>query len=350
MEEIMKKYMKQWAICLAMLLLAFSMTACGNSGDGSQDQGQNQEQNQGEIQDGGYEEPEIPVQPETPIQPRGMSMLPTVDPSGAEISVPEEVNSIVVLAPSIAETVVALGDGDLIVAYDTQSVGLTGLPSDVLVLDMVNPDMEQLMALHPDVLLVTSLSLYDQEAPYQQLIDAGVCVICIPTSNSMEGIKSDIAFLAAVLGKTEEGDQLIGEMQEEIDAIAAIAETIPEERTVYFEIAAAPDLYSFGSGVYLNEMIELIGAKNILAGEEGWLSVGEETVVAADPDVILTNVNYIEDAVGEIKQRSGWDGLQAVQNDNVYYVDNIASSLPNQNVVKALRQIAEAVYPEYYGE
>ncbi|MCH5281611.1 MAG: ABC transporter substrate-binding protein [Lachnospiraceae bacterium] len=346
----MKKHMKQWAWYLVMLLLACSMTACGDKGTGDQIQDQNQEQDQGEIQDGSYEEPEIPVQPETPIQPRGMSMLPTVDPSGAEISVPEEVNSIVVLAPSIAETVVALGDGDLIVAYDTQSVGLTGLPSDVPVLDMVNPDMEQLMALHPDVLLVTSLSLYDQEAPYQQLIDAGVCVICIPTSDSMEGIKSDIAFLAAVLGKTEEGDRLIGEMQAEIDAIAAIAETIPEERTVYFEIAAAPDLYSFGNGVYLNEMIELIGAKNILAEEDGWLSVGEETVVAADPDVILTNVNYIEDAVGEIKGRNGWDGLKAVQNDNVHYVDNMASSLPNQNVVKALRQMAEAVYPEYYGE
>lgn len=84
-----------------------------------------------------------------------------VDPSGAEITVPEKIDSIVVLAPSITETVIALGDGDKIVAYDISSVDLEGVPSDKPVLDLVDPDMEQLVALNPDLLLVTNLSLYD---------------------------------------------------------------------------------------------------------------------------------------------------------------------------------------------
>ena len=275
---------------------------------------------------------------------------PTVDPSGAEITVPEEINSIVVLAPSIAETVIALGDGDKIVAYDISSVGLEGLPADKPVLDLVDPDMEQLIALNPDLLLVTNLSLYDAENPYQQLIDLGVCVACIPSSDSIEDIQSDISFIADVLGKSKEGDELIKQMQEEIDSISEIAKTITEKKTVYFEISAAPYMYSFGTGVFLNEMIELIGAENILADQEGWLSVGEESVVAANPDVILTNVNYIDNPTQEIMDRSGWDALTAVQNGDVYYIDNMASSLPNQNIVKALKQMAEAVYPEYYGK
>lgn len=315
------KKLKKPVVLLAVLALVFGLTACGEAAENAAD-----------GTDG------------------GQAQLPTVDPSGAQINVPEQIDSIVVLAPSLAEMVVALGHGNQVVAYDMNSAGLEGLPTDVPMLDTVSPDMEQLMVLAPDVLMVSNLSLFDQESPYQQLIDNGVCVICVPTSDSIADIQDDIAFVAAVLGENEKGKKLIADMQAEIDRIAAIAATITEKKTVYFEISAAPYMYSFGKGVFLNELIELIGAENILADQEGWLSVGEETVVAADPDVILTNVNYIEDPVQEIKDRSGWDSLTAVQNGAVSYIDNMASSLPNQNVVKALIQMAEAIYPEYYGE
>lgn len=273
---------------------------------------------------------------------------PTTDPSGAEVNIPDEIGSVVVLAPSIAETLVALGCGDLIVGYDAQSVGLAGLPADVPTFDMMQPDMEQLAALKPDVLFVSNMTLYDQTNPYQQLIDLGVCVLCVPTANSIATIQEDIAFIAAAMGKTAEGDTLIADMQAELDRIAAIGATVTDKKSVYFEIGAAPSMYSFGSGVFLNEMIELIGAENVLADQEGWLAVEAETIVAADPDVILTNVNYIDDPVAEILGRSGWEGMSAVKNEQVFYIDNMASSLSNHNIVKALDQMAKAVYPDLF--
>lgn len=273
---------------------------------------------------------------------------PTTDPSGAEVNIPDEIGSVVVLAPSIAETLVALGCGDLIVGYDAQSVGLAGLPADVSTFDMMQPDMEQLAALKPDVLFVSNMTLYDQTNPYQQLIDLGVCVLCVPTANSIATIQEDIAFIAAAMGKTAEGDTLIADMQAELDRIAAIGATVTDKKSVYFEIGAAPSMYSFGSGVFLNEMIELIGAENVLADQEGWLAVEAETIVAADPDVILTNVNYIDDPVAEILGRSGWEGMSAVKDQQVFYIDNMASSLSNHNIVKALDQMAKAVYPDLF--
>lgn len=273
---------------------------------------------------------------------------PTTDPSGAEVNIPDEIGSVVVLAPSIAETLVALGCGDLIVGYDAQSVGLEGLPADVPTFDMMQPDMEQLAALKPDVLFVSNMTLYDQSNPYQQLIDLGVCVLCVPTANSIATIQEDIAFIAAAMGKTAEGDTLIADMQAELDRIAAIGATVTDKKSVYFEIGAAPSMYSFGSGVFLNEMIELIGAENVLADQEGWLAVEAETIVAADPDVILTNVNYIDDPVAEILGRSGWEGMSAVKDQQVFYIDNMASSLSNHNIVKALDQMAKAVYPDLF--
>ena len=273
---------------------------------------------------------------------------PATDPSGAEVNIPDEIGSVVVLAPSIAETLVALGCGDLIVGYDAQSVGLAGLPEGVPTFDMMQPDMEQLAALKPDVLFVSNMTLYDQSNPYQQLIDLGVCVLCVPTANSIAAIQEDIAFIAAAMGKTAEGDTLIADMQAELDRIAAIGATVTEKKSVYFEIGAAPNLYSFGTGVFLNEMIELIGAENILADQQGWLAVEAETVVAADPDVILTNVNYIDEPVAEILGRGGWEGMRAVQDQQVFYIDNMASSLSNHNIVKALDQMAKAVYPDLF--
>ena len=302
-------------LCLALAVcLALGLTACGDSGASDP-------------------------------SPRKLT-----DPSGAEITVPGKIESVAVLAPSLAETVAALGEGDKIVACDTSSVGLEGVPADIPALDLSAPNMEELIALKPDVLLVTNMSLYDQEDPYRPLMDLGVCVACVPTSDSIADIESDIAFVASVFGKEDEGKRIVDDMQAEVDRLAAVGATIKDKKSVYFEISAAPYMYSFGSGVFLDEMLSLLGAENILSGEEGWLGVTEEAVVAADPDVILTNVNYIDDPTGEIAFRPGWDAVSAVKSGQVYYIDNMASSLPDHNIVKAMDQMAKAIYPEYYGE
>ena len=254
------------------------------------------------------------------------------------------------MAPSIAETVVDLGCGDLITAIDTQTeaYALEGVPTGLPAFDMQAPDTEALAALEPDVVFVSGVSVIEGENMFQPLVDMGVCIVSIPTSSSIAAVEEDIAFLAACLGRAEEGQQIVSGMQTEIDAIAAIGETVTDRKTVYFEISAAPYCYSFGEGVFLNEMIDLIGAENVLAGQEGWLSVEEESVVSANPDVILTNVNYIEDPVGEILARPGWEGVTAVQNGGVYTIDNKNSSLPNENIVQALKEMAKAVYPDLY--
>lgn len=95
-------------------------------------------------------------------------------------------------------------------------------------------------------------------------------------------------------------------------------------------------------------MIELIGATNVLGNEQSWISVSEEAVIAANPDVIITNVNYIENPIDEIKSRAGWENINAIKNNEVYYVDNMASSLPNHNIIKALEEMAKAIYPDIY--
>lgn len=94
-------------------------------------------------------------------------------------------------------------------------------------------------------------------------------------------------------------------------------------------------------------MIEIVGAKNIFANENSWISPSPEAVVKANPDVILTN-EPTSNSINNIKTREGFQEVTAVKNNNVFAIDNNSSSRPSQNILKALKQIAKAIYPEEY--
>ena len=144
------------------------------------------------------------------------------------------------------------------------------------------------------------------------------------------------------------GQALIDGMQSTIDEISAIAATITEKKSVFFEISAMPYIYSFGTGTFLDEMISLIGAENVMGDQTGWIPVTEEDAVAANPDVILTSVDYIDDPVGEIMARPGWENVTAVANSDVHYITTSYASLSNEHIINALVEMALAVYPDAY--
>ena len=276
-----------------------------------------------------------------------LAEAPTEDRAGNPIAIPESIEKIISLAPATTEILEAIGAKDKIIAVDTQTPLYVAGFDDVPQFDMMAPDVEAIAALEPDVVYTSGMSYIDGD-PYHALVDMGICVIEIPSSTSIQGVADDIVFTAACIGLTDEGQALADGMLAQIEELAAIGATIEEKKSVFFEISALPYIYSCGKGTFIDEMIEKIGANNVLGDMEGWVSVTEEDAVASNPDVILTSVNYIEDSVGEILSRSGWEGVTAIANGDVYYIDNAASSLPDQNIVKAMIEMALAIYPEAY--
>ena len=269
-----------------------------------------------------------------------LAEVPTQDRAGNPLAVPEKVETIASLAPSITQVLIDLGLADKIIAVDTYSAGSKGLDETLPAFEMMAPDMEQMIALNPDIVFVTGMSLSDGTDPFTALTDVGIAVAYIPSSNSIDGIMEDNLFIGQVAGNAEGAKALN-------DKLAAAIETFRVETDapipVYFEISPAPYLYSFGSGTFLNEMIELLGGKNIFVDQEGWISVSDEAVIAAAPEIIFTNVNWEEDAVEKILAREGWESIPAVENGKVFLIDADASSQANHRIVYALEEMAEVL-------
>ena len=268
-----------------------------------------------------------------------------MDRDGNPITLPATMERIISMGPSNTEVLVALGFADRIIATDTYSENVPGINAGISLFSMMSPDGEQIISLAPDVIFVTGMSRAGGEDPFKIIADAGICLVYMPSSTSIEAIKEDIRFMAAVMGVVDKGEEIVVGMEKEIDDIVAVTKTLDAGRKVYFEIGAAPYMYSFGHDTFLNEMIGMLGGVNIFADQNSWISVADEAVLAADPDIILTSVNYIDDPIGEIKSRDGWDVITAIKNDAVYYISTDASNRPSHNIVIALRQMAEAIYP-----
>ena len=275
---------------------------------------------------------------------------PAEDRAGEPISLPENVEKIVSMAPSTTRVLTDLGLADKLVAVDAYSAGYQPELADLPQFDMMTPDVEQLAALEPDVIFITGMSLAGGDNPYQSLIDLGIPVVQIPSSSSIAAIQEDVLFIGECVGEAEAAQALVDDMQAQIDEIAAIGATITDKKTVAVEVSALPYLYCAGGDTYIDEMIALIGAVNVYADSDPWASVTEEAAVAANPDVILTVISYLPDPVDEIMNREGWGEVTAIANGDVYQLDEESANQPNHRVVAALWEMAEAVYPEAFAE
>jgi len=254
-----------------------------------------------------------------------------------------EFNRIISAAPSNTEIITALGMADRLIAVDRYSAGIPGVPGGLPEIDFFYPDTEAIIGLEPDLIIANEINSFGvADNPFKLLGDMGINVLDIPTSVSIDGICNDIITIAEVLGVKERGEALVASMKEEIARIAAAAEA-PEKKTVYFEISGPPFMYSFGRGNYLNEMIEIAGGRNIFDDQNNWFSPSAEEIITRNPDIIFT-MNYSwEDTVAEIKSRMAFETITAIKENRVYAIDENSASRPSQNIMLALRQMAQGI-------
>lgn len=281
-------------------------------------------------------------------QEANQSNVEITTPQGEKIKVPNSIQRVVSLSPAVTQIINDLGQKDKLIAVDTQSPKYVSGLEKVQQTDLMNLDFEKIMALKPELLFVSDLTMFQSEDKIKKLQDKGTAVVVLPTEKNFKEIESNICLVATALNQKEKGEQLAGQLEKDITAFREQATRIRQKKRVLFEIATSPEIYSMGKDTYVNEMIETIGAENVMAKETGAIKVSEEAAIMSNPDVILTNVEYVPDPIHDILKMKGWEEVEAVKNKAVYSIDNEKSSLPNQHIVQAMREMAKAVYPDEF--
>lgn len=199
-----------------------------------------------------------------------------------------DTSRIVSLSGDLTEVIYALGLGANVAAIDVT----TTYPEEASGLPVVG--FAQQLAPEPVLAFSPTLVLGDQlTAPpeaIQQLRDAGVPVVILPSQTTLDGVATKIGQVAEILGTPEAGAELAGRVQGEIDAARADAFAPDAAPRIAFVYVRGPQtLLLFGEGLATQAMIEGAGAIDAGAetGVRGAVPLSPEALVAAQPDVIV---------------------------------------------------------------
>ena len=271
-----------------------------------------------------------------------------LDRTGNLVSIPNSINSIVSISSSATEILVGLGFADKIIMANTKSEDIMGIKSSACTINPENININELIALAPDVLIVTKL---DSNDTFEQLRAIGTEVILMPESTTIQSVKDDIAFLAEYTKTTSIGDEYIKEIDNAVNEVTSmLAEIdIAYRPQVYFELEPYPNL-SCGNNTIADEIITLCGGSNIYADTPGQFSNTSESVIAANPDVIIVTLMNDGYDSSEVKNRVGWGDITAVKEDRIYHLYANHFLIPSHKIARGIRSMARAIYPELFAE
>ncbi|MBU9721028.1 MULTISPECIES: ABC transporter substrate-binding protein [Bacillaceae] len=269
------------------------------------------------------------------------------DDLGDAFTFEEVPETVVSLTPSNTEILFALGQGDKVVGvteYDNYPEEALDIEN---VSDALHINEERIIELDPDVIFAYTIG--NQEL-LQSIKAAGIPVFVISDALTIDDVYNDIIQIAEVMGVEEQGEALVQDIQAEMEEVEQLVNSVEETPSVYFEISPSPDIYTIGANTFQQAVLEAAGVENVFGDVEGWIPVNEEDVVERNPDIIITTVNFTDDPEGEIMSRSGWSGITAVENGEVFLVDSDIMSRPGPRIGQAVRILAETVYPELTNE
>jgi len=225
-----------------------------------------------------------------------------LDDRGAAVAVLPVPQRIVSLLPSLTESVCALGQCAKLVGVDRYS----DYPASVRSLPMVggglDPNIEAIVALRPDLVLVAS------SAPGTERLRAlGLRVMALEPKDSANAERV-LLTLGQMLG-VGTAKALVQAMDADMQSAIAMVPPRARGQRVYFEISPGP--YAASTSSFLGQTLQSLGLKNMVAGSLGpFPKINPEMVVRAQPDVIMVG----DSSADALQSRPGWSKLAALQN------------------------------------
>ncbi|GAA0324247.1 ABC transporter substrate-binding protein [Bacillus carboniphilus] len=336
----MKKFLQLFAVLIMVMLLS---VACS---DDSQKEGptpKDAEQSQSEQEANG-QEPSDEYTPGFPVT--------FTDALGTEITLDAKPEKIVSLIPSNTEIAYALGAGEQVIGVSD----FDNYPEEVMEKEKIGAmeiNLEKIISLQPDLVLAHASTADSTSEGLQQLRDAGAHVVIVNNATSFEDVYTSIEMIGIATGYSEKASEIVNSMKQEVALIKEKATSITAEnrKKVFVEVGAEPEIYTTGTGTFMHEMLEAIGAENVAADVAGWQPMTEEAIIEKNPDVVvITYGYYTPDAVETVLSRDGWEQVTAITNKHVVDVHSDLVTRSGPRLIEGVKALAKAVYPDVYGE
>lgn len=264
------------------------------------------------------------------------------DETGRTVDVPDHPERLVSLAPSITETLYALGLGGEIVG-DTD---YCDYPPEALrkphVGAVLNPSVEKIVALKPD--LVIGSAEANRRETAEQLARLGIPLYGL-SDHAMTDVLKSIRDLGALLGCPGQAGVLATALEQRIETVERRVAAAPKPRVLF--VTWYEPLITVGKQNFIADVIRRAGGTSIagdLSGE--WPRMSLEAVLDRDPDVILVPQSQsFSPTLDKFRQLPGWRSLAAVKGGRVYRVPDTIIH-PSPRLVDALEAVAQLLHPD----
>jgi iron complex transport system substrate-binding protein len=260
--------------------------------------------------------------------------LQITDDRGVTVTLAQSPQRIVSLLPSLTETVCELGQCHRLVGVDRYS----NFPARVRTLPQVgggiDPIIESVLALRPDVVLMATSS-----RGAQRLESLGLKVLALEPRTV-----ADAQRVMNLLGQLLEVRDAPRIWQAVESGVAATASSLPpgaRDLRVYYEVSTGG--YAAGTGSFIGEIMQRLGLKNIVTpGLGAFPRINPEYVVRADPDLIMIGSRNAQG----LESRPGWAGMRALREQRICVFTPEESDVlvrPGPRMAEAARLMADCV-------
>jgi iron complex transport system substrate-binding protein len=272
-------------------------------------------------------------------------IVPATHVSFAQAAVAPHPQRIVSLAPSVTETLFALGFGNRLVGVTTYC----DYPAEARKLPKIggfmSPSLEVIVAKRPDLVIGVSSATDPVKAREMERLGLRVTLISLA---SVGEILNSIKSTARLLGKPEAGVKLAQKITHQFDEVKRRVAGAPRRATL-LAVGLRP-LVAVGGKNYIDELITLAGGENIAGNAaQPWLNLPDEYVLAKAPQVII-EAGMGSERGGSVKHWSDLKSIPAVKERRVYAYPSDKILRPGPRIGEGLEEIARLVHPECFAE
>ncbi|MGB0037235.1 MAG: helical backbone metal receptor [Candidatus Acidiferrales bacterium] len=257
------------------------------------------------------------------------------------------VKRIVTLAPNLTETIYALGLEERLAGdtdyCDTPAAAKT-MPH---VGSPVNPSLEAIVALRPDLVLATT-SINRRES-VDSLSRLGIAVYT-SDPHTVRGMLDSIAHMAELMGASQQGAALVAQLQARLDALHSRLAELPLVHVLF--VVWEDPLITIGQNTFVADALRWAGAESVVVSKQNWPQLSLEEVVRLQPDYIVFTGNHTESGeapLADMRARPTWKELLAVERGHVAVVSEEATR-PSPGLIETIEQLAHELHPEAFTE